>query len=269
MKDYPDPPEGLLVHRANGVLRLTLDRPDRRNAITDDMVFALIDVIDAAGSDADVRVILLDGNGDHFCSGFDLSLRGKSDDRPRTGATQRQMRSHVNRLVPTMLETQTPIVAVAKGWVIGLGLNLVLAADLAIVADDARLWAPFTTFGFTPDSGGSWLLPRLIGVPRAKEMLMLGRKVSGSEAADWGMIHRSAPVSEVDAAAAELVEELGDAATVAVGLAKLLVHRGLTSNLDHHLADEGFAMELSSRSADFAEYSRASRDKRPPDFHGR
>lgn len=269
MKAYPEAPDGLLISHEGGVLRLTLDRPDRRNAITDDMVFALIDAIDAAGSDAGVRVIVLDANGDHFCSGFDLSLRGKTAEKPRTGATQRQMRSHVNRLIPTMLETQTPIVAAARGWVIGLGLNLVLAADFAIVAHDARLWAPFTTFGFTPDSGSSWLLPRLVGIPRAKEMIMLGRKVSGSDAADWGMVHRCAPTGEVDAGAQELASELATAATVAVGLSKLLLHRSLSATLEHQLADEGFAMELSSRSEDFAEYSRAARERRDARFQGR
>src|SRR5262249_2615637 len=115
---------------------------------------------------------------EHFCSGFDLSERGGGD-KPRVGATQRRMRWQVNRLIPTMLETQTPIVAAARGWVIGLGLHLLLASDFAVVADDARVRAPFAAMGFTPDSGGSWLLPRLAGVARAKEMLMLVRAVGG------------------------------------------------------------------------------------------
>lgn len=161
MKDYPATPDGLRADRdvEAGVLRLAFDRVDRRNALTDDIVLGLIELIEAAGSDEAVRVIHLAGEGDHFCSGFDLSLRGKPDTPPRTGATQRQMRWHVNRLIPTMLETQTPIVVAARGWIIGLGLNIVLAADFAVVDDDARLWAPFVGAGFTPDSGSSWLLP--------------------------------------------------------------------------------------------------------------
>ncbi|MGZ4626431.1 MAG: enoyl-CoA hydratase/isomerase family protein, partial [Kineosporiaceae bacterium] len=109
MKEYPGPVEGLVVEHAPPVLRLRIDRPERRNSLTDDIVLALIDAIEAAGSDEAVRVISLSATGEHFCSGFDLGLRGGGD-RPRTGATQRQMRWHVNRLVPTMLETQTPIV---------------------------------------------------------------------------------------------------------------------------------------------------------------
>lgn len=269
MKTYPEPPDGLAVEREGAVLRLRLDRPDRRNAVTDDMVVAMIETIEAAGSDESVRVMELSGAGEHFCSGFDLGLRGGDDGKPRAGATQRQMRWHVNRLIPTMLETQTPIVTRATGWVIGLGLHLVLASDFAVVADDARLRAPFATMGFTPDSGGSWLIPRLAGVARAKEMLMLGREVSGAQAAGWGLVHRSASAAEVPRVAAELVAELASAATVAVGLSKLLIQRGLTVDLERHLADEAFAIELASRSDDFHEYAQARREKRDPEFRGR
>ncbi|HKF92143.1 MAG TPA: enoyl-CoA hydratase/isomerase family protein [Acidimicrobiia bacterium] len=269
MKNYPEPPEGLAVEHDGAVLRVRLDRPKRRNALTDEMVLALTETIEAAGSDEPVRVIALSGAGDDFCSGFDLGQRATGDEKPRAGAIQRRMRWQVNRLIPTMLETQTPIVAAAKGWIIGLGLHLVLASDFAVVADDARLRAPFATMGFTPDSGGSWLLPRLAGVARAKEMIMLGRDVAGAQAASWGMVHRAVPVELVDGVAGELVDELASAATVAVGLSKLLIHRGLDVDLERHLADEALAIELSSRSDDFHEHTRARREKRDPKFEGR
>ena len=269
MRELPASSEGLLVDYGDGVLAITLDRPDRRNAITDHQVLTLIDLIEVAGSDETVRVIRLGATGDHFCSGFDLSLRGRPETKPRVGTTQRQMRWHVNRLVTSMLETQTPIVCTVKGWAIGLGLNLALASDFAVVADDARLLAPFTKAGFTPDSGGSWMLPRLVGVARAKEMIMLGRTVDGASAAEWGMVHRAVPADEVDTLADGLVDELVDAATVSVGLSKLLIHRAATSELERHLEDEGWAIELSSRSEDFHEAGRARRDQRDPDFTGR
>jgi 2-(1,2-epoxy-1,2-dihydrophenyl)acetyl-CoA isomerase len=269
VKAYPEPPDGLLVTRDGPALRLTLDRPDRRNAVTDEMVLALIEAVEAAGSDESVRVIVLTGTGEHFCSGFDLGQRGGARDTPRAGSTQRRMRWQVNRLIPTMLETQTAIVTAARGWAIGLGLHLVLASDFAVVAENARLRAPFATMGFTPDSGGSWLIPRLAGVARAKEMLLLGREVSGAQAAQWGMVHRALPVEEVDAAAGEVAGELASAATVAVGLTKLLIHRGLSVDLERHLADEALAIEVASRSEDFHEHARARRDKRDPKFEGR
>jgi 2-(1,2-epoxy-1,2-dihydrophenyl)acetyl-CoA isomerase len=269
MKPYPTVPPGLVVTHDRPVLRIRLDRPDRRNSLTDPIVYALVDTLDAAGSDEAVRVIHLSGTGDHFCSGFDLGERAAGPDRPRVGSIHRRMHAHVNRLIPAMLTVQTPIVCTARGWVIGLGLDLALAADFTIVADDARLWAPFTTFGFTPDSGASWLLPRLAGVARAKDMLMLGTKVPGADAATWGLVHRSVPVSELDEAGEELVGRLAAAPTVAVGLTKLLIHRGLTADLDRHLADEAWAMEVSSRSDDFKEHGQATREKRDPDFTGR
>jgi 2-(1,2-epoxy-1,2-dihydrophenyl)acetyl-CoA isomerase len=268
VKPYPDGPDGLLVERDGGILRIRLNRPERRNAMTDEMVLGLIETLDAAGSDDGVRVISLSGEGAHFCSGFDLAQRDTTE-RPRAGSTQRRMRWHVNRLIPTMLEVQVPIVSAATGWIAGLGLNLLLASDFAIVAEDARLWSPFTSAGFTPDSGGSWLLPRLVGVARAKEMLLLGRQISGAEAAGWGLVHRSAPSSEVNRLAGELVGELAGAATVALGLAKLLIHRSLSSELNAHLADEALALELASRSDDFKEGRRARAEKRKPDFGGR
>jgi 2-(1,2-epoxy-1,2-dihydrophenyl)acetyl-CoA isomerase len=269
LKDYPAAVDGLVVTLDDGVLGLRLDRPSRRNALTDDIVLALCEIIDVAGSDEAVRVIHLSGTGDHFCSGFDLGLRGATEAKPRAGATQRQMRWHVNRLIPSMLECQTPIVASVRGWAIGLGLDLALASDFVVAAEDARFWSPFTGIGFTPDSGNSWLLPRMVGVARAKSMIMLGRKITGTQAAEWGLIHEAVPADSVDEVAEALVAELRSAATVAVGLAKLLVHRALSTDLHRHLADEALAIELSSRSDDFKEGARAAREKRPPGYEGR
>ncbi len=268
MTDYPTA-DGLVVEADGAVLRVRLDRPERRNALTDDMVLALTETIETAGRDDTIRVIALSGTGNDFCSGFDLATRGRPETKPRVGSTQRQLRGGVNRLIPTMLETQTPIVTAATGHVIGLGLSLALASDFCVVADDARLRAPFTTMGFTPDSGGSWLIPRLVGVARAKEMLLLGREISGARAEEWGLVHRAVASDAVAREAEALVAELASAATVAVGLAKLLVHRSLTVDLERHLADEALAIELSSRSDDFKERGRAAREGRNPDFRGR
>ncbi len=226
MKPYPDMPNGLTLEHDGPVLRLRIDRAERRNSLTDPMVYALTDTVDAAASDESVRVIHLEGEGQHFSSGFDLAERTPGPDRPRVGSVHRRMNAQVNRLIPAMLTCQTPIVCTARGWVIGLGLDILLATDFAVVADDARLWAPFTTFAFTPDSAASWLIPRLAGVARAREMLMLGEKVSGADAASWGLVHRAVPADELDAVSRELVERLAAAPTVAIGLTKLLLHRG-------------------------------------------
>ena len=269
MKPYPTPPEGLQVVSAPPLLTLTLDRPQRRNSLTDDIVLALIDTLEAASADEEIRAALLNAEGDNFCSGFDLAGRAGGRSRPRPGSISRRMPYLVNRLIPVMLEVQVPIVCAVRGWAVGLGLSLALASDFAVVADDARLRAPFTSMGITPDSGSSWLLPRLAGVARAKQMLMLGEEVSGADAADWGLIHQSVPAVLVESEAAALAARLAASATVAVGLAKTLIHRSSGRSLEAHLGDEAFAMELSSRSGDFREWAASRQEDRPPGFTGR
>lgn len=269
MTDRPVP--GLLRTLDGGVLRLTIDRPERRNAVDDDMVRELIATFEAASADEAIRAILLGSTGDDFCSGFDVIGRNADADapRPRVGSIQRRLPVLAHRLVPLILSTQVPVVAAVRGWAAGLGLHLALAADFCVVADDARLWEPFAARGFTPDSGGTWLLPRLVGVARAKDLLMLGREISGIEAASWGMVHVSVDATAVEAHAAALAQRLAEGPTVALGLTKWLVHEGAGLDLERHLTNEGFALELSSRSADFREGMQALRERRDPRFDGR
>ena len=225
--------------------------------------------MEGASTDESIRVLALSGEGEHFCSGFDLIRRNRENaPRPRVGSIQRRLHLHAHRLIPAMLSVQIPIVCAARGYVAGIGLHLLLASDFAVVARSARLWEPFVKRGFSPDSGGSWLLPRLVGIARAKAMLMLGREVSGEEAMGWGLVHAAVEESEVAARAEALVEEFGRSATVAVGLAKWLVERGLAASFENSLANEAFAMELSSRSQDFKEGMKALREKRPPEYRG-
>jgi 2-(1,2-epoxy-1,2-dihydrophenyl)acetyl-CoA isomerase len=267
---WPDPDSGVRVVQRDGVLEVTLDRPERRNALDDAMVAALIATVEAAGTDESVRVVVVRGDGDHFCSGFDIVARNAGGgSRPRVGSIQRRLPAQAHRLVPLLLSVQTPVVCEVRGWAAGIGLHLALAADFAVVAADAHLWEPFAARGFTPDSGGSWLLPRRVGDVRARQMLLLGRAVTGAEAESWGMVHRAVPAGELAGTVSELVTELAAAPTVALGLTKLLLYRAASSDLDAHLRDEAFALELSSRSEDFKEGLAAFATKRRPDFQGR
>jgi 2-(1,2-epoxy-1,2-dihydrophenyl)acetyl-CoA isomerase len=269
--------DGLKVELDNaGVLRVTLDRPDKRNALDDGMVAALIDTVESAGQDEAVRVILLAGAGDHFCGGFDIVSRNDGVGRnrsggpkPRAGSIQRRLPFQAHRLIPTLLTVQTPVVCAARGWAAGIGLHLLLAADVAVVSDDARLWEPFSERGFTPDSGGTWLLPRRIGEVRARDMLLLGRAVAGPEASRWGLVHSNVPDDQLEAAAESVVLQLAKGPTVALGFTKWLMHAGASLTLEEHLRNEAFALELSSRTEDFREGLAAFKDKRPPDFKGR
>jgi 2-(1,2-epoxy-1,2-dihydrophenyl)acetyl-CoA isomerase len=263
------------VAEQDGVLRLVIDRPATRNALDDDMVDTMIRELERAQNHEAVRAIVITSTGDDFCTGFDIVARNDNlpsssgDGRPRVGAIQRRLPSQSNRLIPLLLDTQVPVVCAVRGWAIGLGLHIAVAADFCITADDARFWEPFMQRGFTPDSGGTWLLPRLVGMTRAKEMLLLGRRISGQEAADWGLVHRAVPAAEVDAAVDELARELAAGPTVALGLGKWLINTGAGLGLEQHLPNEAFAMELSSRADDFQEGIAALREKRDPEFRGR
>jgi 2-(1,2-epoxy-1,2-dihydrophenyl)acetyl-CoA isomerase len=262
--------EGLETRLDAGVLRLTIDRPEKRNSLTDDIVDGLIEAISEAGRDEAVRAILLSGRGAHFCSGFDIvSRNAEGQSRPRVGSIQRRVPATAHRLIPLMTTVQTPVVVAARGWAAGIGLHLVLAADVAVVADNARLWEPFSERGFTPDSGATWLLPRRIGEVRAREMLLLGRALTGSEAADWQLVHRAVPDAELESTSEELVSQLAAGPTVTLGLTKWLLHVSAASAFDRQLEHEALALELSSRSEDFREGLAAFKEKRAPRFTGR
>jgi 2-(1,2-epoxy-1,2-dihydrophenyl)acetyl-CoA isomerase len=263
------PADGLGVALDAGVLRVTLDRPDKRNAISDQMIGAFVDTISAASTDDRVRVIVVSGAGDHFCGGADIVARNRDrETRPRTGSIQRRLPTQAHRLVPLLLDVQVPVVCKVRGWAAGIGFSLALAADFTIAADDATFWEPFTERGFTPDSGATWLLPRRVGDVRARELLLLGRKLSGAEAAQWGAIHAAVPGPELDSAVDEIVGELAAGPTVALGLAKWLLHAGSGLALDQHLPNEALALELSSRTDDFREGMTAFRERRAPNFEG-
>ena len=257
----------------DGVLRLHLDKPAKRNALDDDMVATLTQEVDAAGRDEDVRSILVTAEGEHFCSGFDIVGRNAANPggerRPRIGSIQRRLPSEAHRLIPVLCTTQVPIVVAARGWVAGIGLHLAAAADFLVLADDARVWEPFSQRGFTPDTGGTWLLPRRVGMQRARELLLLGTSIDGATAVEWGLGHRAVPAAEVDATAGALAHQLSSGPTVTLGLTKWLLHTSAEHTLDQHLRDEAFAMELSSRSEDFKEGLKAFVEKRDPGFTGR
>jgi 2-(1,2-epoxy-1,2-dihydrophenyl)acetyl-CoA isomerase len=176
-EDVPGPyrsTEGVRVQRKGPLLEFVLDRPEKRNALTDPIVAAMLQGLSAAGPDESVRVILIRGAGDHFCAGFDIVGRNAGDERPRVGSIQRRLPTEAHRLIDLILTTQTPIVCQVQGWAAGIGLHVVLAADFALVDESARLWEPYAQRGFTPDTGGTWLLARRVGEVRAREMLLLG-----------------------------------------------------------------------------------------------
>lgn len=261
---------GLDARLDGSVLRVRIARPDKRNALDDAMVAGLIELIEAAGNDETVRAVVLSADGENFCAGADIVARNSgAGRRPRAGAIQRRLPGQAHRLIPLILSVQTPVVCAVRGWAAGIGLALALAADVTVASTTARFWAPFCDRGFTPDSGTTWMLPRRIGEVRARRMLLLGERVDGPAAQDWGLVDRCVPDAELEAATDDVVGRLATGPTVALGLTKSLLHVGRALGLDDQLRQEGFAMELSSRSEDFREGLAAFAAKRPAEFTGR
>ncbi|MGU3498559.1 enoyl-CoA hydratase/isomerase family protein [Mycobacterium sp. C31M] len=254
--------------RTDGVLHLMLDRADRRNSLSHSMIDTLVDELTHAASDDTLRAVHLTGAGADFCTGADWVSTNNDQRRPRTGDLVRRIPHTAHRVVELIATIQLPVVCSVRGWAVGLGCNLALAADFTVADVGATFWEPFLSRGFSPDSGSTWLLPRLAGVARAKRMLLLGEKVDGATAADWGLIHSAAPPDDVDAAADALLARLAQGPTVAIGLAKQAIAYGQHATLSQSLNQELSNLELSCRTKDFKEGLAAFRERRDPDFTG-
>ncbi len=271
------PEADVLVGREGAVLTITLNRPERRNALTGAMIGTIISAVEEAGTDDRVRAIVLRANGPDFCSGIDLVQANRRDrhdgdgppPRPRTGHLQRSLLVGAHRMVQVLDSVQLPVVAGVRGYAAGVGNVLALSADVVVAAPSARFWVPFVTKGFTPDSGTTWLLPRLVGLSRAKEMVLRGRPIDGERAAAWGLVSECVPEDDLDAAVDAVVAEMAAAATVSLGLAKTLLHRNLEIGLTTALQNEAVYEELAVRSDDFKEGMRAFAEKRDPSYTGR
>jgi 2-(1,2-epoxy-1,2-dihydrophenyl)acetyl-CoA isomerase len=263
-------PSAVRIDTADDILHIVLDRPEAKNSLTPDVIRDVIDALEAAAATDSVRVVAISSTGPDFCAGADvIALNDGTRERPRVGNLQRRTAVQAHRLIEVITSIQVPVVCAVRGWAAGLGFQLALAADFTIVSETARFWEPFCPRGFTPDSGATWFLPRLVGVARAKEILMLGRELTGAEAAEWGMIHRCVPDDSLDAEATELVRDLASRATIALGLTKHCVNGSLVSGLTDAMAREASALELSSRTADFREGLASFKEHRRPDFQGR
>ena len=266
----PAADDPVVIDVRDAVLYIGLNRASRKNSLNPQAVRLIVEALEAAATNDSLRAIVIEGVGPDFCSGADwVASNRDADVRPRTGSIQRRTPLQAHRVIALIMEIQLPVVCVVRRWAAGLGCQIALAGDFTVAAESATFWLPFTQRGFTPDSGATWLIPRLVGVARARDLLILGRKVSGAQASNWGMIHHAVPEADLDAAATALVAELASAATVAVGLTKRCLNRALETGLVDAMENESVALELSSRTSDFREGLAAFTGRRPPAFEGR
>lgn len=247
----------LLIEVADAVARVTLNRPEKLNALDHGLVRELRSTIARLDEDPGVRAIVLTGSGRGFCAGADLS-GGPSD-------AQEVVRELYNPLIETMVGAATPLVAAINGPVAGAGVSIALACDLRIAADSARFELSFVRVGLVPDAGATWLLPRLVGASRAAEMALLGRRVLADEAASWGLVSRVVPQAEVLTEAEATASALA-ALSSSVGATKALLLEAATHPLAEHLEQEARAQGIAQKGPDYAEARAAFREKRAPTF---
>jgi 2-(1,2-epoxy-1,2-dihydrophenyl)acetyl-CoA isomerase len=234
------------------------------------MMQRLVSLVENAVDEPETRVIVLEGAGEHFCSGADLQdVNARSDAKPRVGDIQRRVPRQAHRLIPALLRVQIPVVSVVRGIASGIGAHLAFASDFVVASQSVRFSEPFVKRGFTPDSGGTFLLARLVGLARAREIVLLGRQIDAEKAERWELVHRVVPDDELESASEELIRELAEAPTIALGLTKSLLNRAFDSTLEDALGGEAFALELSSRTKDFKEGLAAFAEKRAPRYRGR
>ncbi|HKY16617.1 MAG TPA: enoyl-CoA hydratase-related protein [Microthrixaceae bacterium] len=254
------------------VARVTLDRADAANALTVEMRDDLVDAIRSARDDDSVRAVLVGAAGESFCSGMDL--RGSTVVKAGTDgfdprSTSQALRIGVQTFVRELWELDKPTVAAVNGPAVGPGAHLALSCDFVFVADPTRFMWSFARWGLVVDAGGAYLLPRLVGLPRARAMVMLGEAVEGPDAVAAGLAYRHiADVTEMKAGADELATRLAAGPTRSLGLSKRLLNRSFETDLSDSLELEGHFQALATASADLVEGMTSFREKRDPEFGG-
>jgi 2-(1,2-epoxy-1,2-dihydrophenyl)acetyl-CoA isomerase len=250
-----------------GVLTLTMNRPDVLNSCNRGMVTELRQAFEGAGTDTTVRAVLLTGAGRAFCAGQDLA-----EAVPPAGTPAPDIGDIVtgyNGLILAMRRLEKPVVAAVNGVAAGAGANIALAADFVIASAEASFIQAFIKIGLIPDNGGTFFLPRLVGLARANSLAMLGGKLTAQQAKDWGMIHDVAPGDGLMEAAAALARHLATQPTRALGLIKRAFNASMGSDLETQLSLEAKLQREAGRSADHTEGVRAFQDKRAPSYTGR
>jgi len=256
----------VLTEDRGPVRHVVLNRPEKRNAFNGELVVAVGATLRAAADDPSVQCVVLRGAGPMFSSGMDLGSLGDLAASPDHLRPFRRACLEAWNLAEEMAK---PTVCAIHGACIGGAMELALACDLRVMAADAVIGMPETRIGLIPDVGGSSRLPQVVGLGRAKELVMTGKMIGGEEAERIGLVNRLAPAEGLETATQQLVDELLACAPVAVGLAKRVMDASARPALSATLELEVAMQERCARSADFAEGARAFAEKRQPEFSGR
>ena len=257
----------LLVDIADGVMTITLNRPEVLNSFTLAMARELQQALTAAANDHAVRAVLLTGAGRGFCAGQDLAEALPKDDGPMPDIGE-IVKASYNPVIRAIRHLEKPVICAVNGVAAGAGANLAFACDITIAAEEASFVESFAKLGLIPDTGGTFFVPRLVGTQRATGMFFLAEKLPATRARDWGLIWDVVPASQLMEVARGIAATLATQATRGFGLTKRALNASLGNGLDAQLDVEADAMQEAGRTADYEEGVRAFLEKRKPVYRG-
>ncbi|MFD8213982.1 enoyl-CoA hydratase/isomerase family protein [Streptomyces sp. NPDC059697] len=264
-----DPVDSLVLHATdNHVSWITLNRPETLNAITPDQRERLIQHLTHASCDPDVRAVVITATGRGFCAGADLRGGPPAGERV-AGDVARTIRLGAQRLIGAVLDCEKPVIAAVNGTAAGLGAHLALACDLVLAADSAKFIEVFVRRGLVPDGGGAYLLPRLVGPQRAKELMFFGDALTAADAARLGLVNRVVPPDDLEKTARDWAERLATGPTRALALTKQLVNASLDTDRSTAFAAEAAAQEINMTTTDATEGVTSFVERRTPHYRGR
>ena len=261
--------DSVLLDRNGAVATLTLNRPSALNALDSSLVEALVARTAEIAADERIRVVVLKGAGRHFMAGGDIRVFGESlrDDETTRRAAFERLLERVHTAVETLARMPQPVIARLQGAVAGFGLSLANACDLAFASDDAYFASAYLQLGVTPDGGGTYWLPRIVGARKAAEILMLGERFGADEAQRLGLVNRVLPSADLDAAVDDAARRVAAGPTLAVRNLKRLLRGSMQRSLSEQLRAEAQSFVQCTATAEFAEGVEAFLAKRPPRFH--
>ena len=255
----------IILKIENQIAFINLNRPEVFNSFNREMAILMQDTLDICASDNNVRAIVITGNGKAFCAGQDIGEITNPDLNP---GFRKILEEHYNPIIQKIRTIEKPIIAAVNGVAAGAGANIALACDIVVAAESASFIQAFSKIGLIPDSAGTFFLPRLVGLQKASALMMLGDKVSATEALQMGMIYKIYSAGIFEEEVAILATTLANMPTKALGLTKRLLNQSLTNNLEQQLALESDLQIEASSSKDYNEGVNAFVEKRKPVFTG-
>jgi len=252
----------ILVEKDQAVATVTLTRPEARNALDLAMREELATAFRDFRGDAAVRVVIVTGAGGHFCAGGDV----KAMRRRVTAAEGRARMQMMSEMVMEIASFEHPVIAMVDGFAVGAGCNLALACDLIVASDRARFGEVFARVGLIPDAGGTYFLPRRVGLARAKELVFTAEVIDAAEAARIGLVNRVVPAAELRAVTYELARKIAEGPPKVLGMGKALLNRSLETDLARALELEAASQVIAMESEEHREGVAAFFEKRPPRF---